>query len=345
MKNIAVISLTERGRLLSARIADALQSYDIRRFCFHKHTDEHAGAFDDLSQLTGHLFSVYDALIFVSACGIAVRMTAPHIRSKQTDPAVIAADDRGQYVIPLLSGHLGGANALAELLAKRIGAQSIITTATDIGGQFSPDSFAAANDLLIADLTAAKKIAAAVLNGGTIGLHCAYPYRNLPPDMTAADDAAYGIVIADAVKQSPYPVTLHLIPHNMVVGIGCKKGTSAQQIKDAVQKVFAESGVSSERICKAASIDLKAQEAGLLQFCADTDIPLQTYSAEELMHAAGEFSHSEFAEKVTGADNICERSAVLCSGGKLVIRKTALNGVTVAAAEIPVEIDFEKRML
>ena len=345
MKNIAVISLTERGRLLSARIADALQSYDIRRFCFHKHTDEHAEAFDDLSQLTGHLFSVYDALIFVSACGIAVRMTAPHIRSKQTDPAVIAADDRGQYVIPLLSGHLGGANALAVRIAEKTGAQAVVTTATDIGGQFSPDSFAAANHLLISDLHTAKEIAAAVLNGETIGLHTAYPFRNLPPELAVTDTAAYGIVIADAAEDVPYPVTLHLIPQNIAVGIGCKRNTSAQKIRDAVQSAFAENGLSAERIRRAASIDLKAQETGLLQFCADSGIGLQTFSAAALMEIPGEFTHSDFAERVTGADNICERSAVLCSGGRLLFRKTALSGVTVAAAEIPAEIDFEKRML
>lgn len=345
MKRIAVISLTKRGRSLSARIADALAAYDVRRFCFVKHPDEAAETFTDLPRLTQRLFSAYDALIFVSACGIAVRMTAPHLRSKQSDPAVIAADERGRYVIPLLSGHLGGANALAKRIADGIGAEAVITTATDIGGQFSPDSFAAANHLLIRDMAAAKEIAAAVLNGETIGLHCAYPFRNLPPELTLTDDAAYGIVIADAGAFSPYPVTLHLIPKNIAVGIGCKKGTSAQQIGNAVQRTFAAQAVCPERICRAASIDLKARETGLLQFCADAGIGLQTFSAEELMRIPGDFSHSDFAEKVTGADNICERSAVLCSGGALILRKTAEDGVTVAAAEIPVEIDFEKRML
>ncbi|MBP0966538.1 MAG: cobalt-precorrin 5A hydrolase [Oscillospiraceae bacterium] len=344
MNSIAVISLTERGRALSVRIRDALP-YDVRRFSFYKHTDEDAEAFDDLSALVTRIFTAYDALVFLCACGIAVRMTAPHIRSKQSDPAVIAVDDRGQYVIPLLSGHLGGANALAGKLADVTGGLAVITTATDIGGQFSPDSFAKANGLLIAGLAEAKEIAAAVLNGETIGLHCSYPYRNLPPELTVTDDAQYGIVIADSDHIRPYPVTLHLSPRNIVAGIGCKKGTSVQAVADAVQAVFAENGLSAERICKAASIDLKAREAGLLRFCADQQIPLQTFSADELMRASGCFSHSDFAQTVTGADNICERSAVLCSGGALVIRKTALNGVTVAAAEIPVEIDFEKRML
>lgn len=343
MKKIAVISLTERGRTLSERIAEALPDFGIRRFCFAKHTDEHAEPFDDLSALTGRIFPEYDALIFVCACGIAVRMTAPHLRSKATDPAVIVTDDRGQYVIPLLSGHLGGANALAGLLAENIGAEAVITTATDTGGQFSPDSFAAANHLLMTDLNAAKEIAAAILDGEAIGLQCAYPYRNLPTELCLRDDVRCGIVIADSVTEPPYPVTLHLIPKNAVLGIGCRKGVSAQQIAEAVKAVLAENKIMPERICKAASIDLKAHEAGLLQFCAESGIPLQTYSADALMQVSGDFSHSDFAERITGADNICERSAVLCSGGSLIIRKTARDGVTAAAAEIPVEIDFEKR--
>lgn len=345
MKHIAVISLTERGRMLSVRIADALSAFEIRRFCFYKHTDKNAEKYDDLSALIARIFADFDALVFVCACGIAVRMTAPHIRSKKHDPAVIAADDRGQFVIPLLSGHLGGANALAKLLADAVGAQAVITTATDIGGQFSPDSFAKANDLLLTDLDAAKQIAAAVLSGEKIGLSCAYPFRNLPPELTVTDDAEYGIVIADTTEFTPYPVTLHLIPKNIAVGIGCKKGTSAQKIKDAVQAAFAEQHLSAERICKAASIDLKSGETGLLRFCDDFNIPLLTYPADELMRIQGDFAHSDFAEQVTGADNICERSAVMCAGGRLILRKTARDGVTAAAAEIPVDIDFERKLL
>ena len=345
MKSIAVISLTERGRMLSKRLREKLPDFEIRRFCFRKHTDENAASFESLSELTADIFSEYDGLIYIGACGITVRVIAPHIVSKQKDPAVIVLDERGQYVISLLSGHLGGANALSNEIADAIGAQPIITTATDIGGQFSPDSFAAANHLLITDIKAAKEIAAAVLEGEKIGLHCAYPYRNLPQELFSGEQTRCGIVIADIMNAKPNPVTLHLIPQSIVLGIGCKKGISAEKIAQIVNTVFTENHILPERICKAASIDLKANEAGLVQLCKRFGISLQTYSAKELMQVLGDFSHSDFAEKVTGADNICERSAVLCSGGSLVIRKTAQDGVTVAAAEIPVEIDFEKRML
>ena len=144
---------------------------------------------------------------------------------------------------------------------------------------------------------------------------------------------------------SPYSTTLYLPPKNIVVGIGCKKGTPADNISEAVRKAFSENGISSERICQAVSIDLKADEAGLLEYCHKTGISLMTYSAEELMNVKGDFTRSEFVRSITGVDNVCERSSVLFSGGKLVIRKTAVEGVTVAAAEMPVRIDFSKKVI
>ena len=345
MKRIAVIALTKRGKALSAQIAASLPAYDVRQFCFYQYADAQEHAFQKLSALTAQIFSEYDALIFLCACGIAVRAIAPHLQSKQTDPAVLAVDERGTYAIPLLSGHIGGANALAKHLAAIIGAEAVITTATDIGGLFSPDSFAAANQLLLTDFHAAKRIAAAVVNGEQIGFRCRYPYKNLPPVLTVSGQPACGIIISDRHEDSPFQTTLRLCPKNIVLGIGCRKGTAAAQIAEAVHNAFSAAGLHPERICKAASIDLKANEAGLLQFCKDRRIPLHTYPADLLMQVQGDFSGSGFVQQITGADNVCERSAVLCSGGHLILRKTAKNGVTAAAAEMPVEIDFEKEML
>ncbi|WP_044973144.1 cobalt-precorrin 5A hydrolase [Ruminococcus sp. HUN007] len=345
MKKTAVISLTERGRALSAFIKQTTADHEITRFCFRRHTDDDAFSFDDMASLTGELFKDYDVLVFVCAAGIAFRMCAPYLVSKQTDPAVIVIGEQGTHVIPVLSGHIGGANAFAEHIAEKIGAEAVITTATDTGGRFSPDSFAAANDLIITDFDAAKKIAAAVLEGKKIGFKCDHPYGVIPDDLVISDDTEYGIIVGESSVPSPYSTTLYLPLKNIVVGIGCKKGTPAENISEAVSRAFTENGISPVRICKAASIDLKADEAGLLEYCHKTGVPLVTYSSEELIKAEGDFTESEFVRSVTGTGNVCERSAVLCSGGKLVIRKTAFNGVTVAAAEMPVRIDFSKKVI
>ncbi len=220
-------------------------------------------------------------------------------------------------------------------MAQKIGAQAVITTATDIGGRFSPDSFAAANHLLISDMTAAKQIAAAVLDGEKVGLHTAYSYRNLPPELTPEMNTRCGIVIAAEMQEAPFPVTLHLIPKNIVVGIGCKNNVSSEQIETAVHRAMQKYHIVSSRICQAASIDLKAQERGLIDFCARYKLPLKTYSAAELLTAEGDFTPSAFVKQITGIENVCERSAAMC-GGSLIMRKYAENGVTVAAAELNV---------
>ncbi len=343
--NIAVISVTENGRILSRRIAAFLGGpHIVGRFCFRTHYDTDSERFDDIHLLTQKIFSKYDALIFVCACGIAVRAAAPHIYSKLSDPAVIVVDDTGKFVIPVLSGHLGGANRLSEIVASEIGAVPVITTATDIGGKFSPDSFAKANGLIISDMSAAKEIASAVLDGETAGLFSEYPCSNIPGELSAGAGFRTGICISPDRSKKPFPVTLNLVPRNIIVGIGCKRGTSCGRIDAHVMHCLETAGIDADRICAAATIDIKSDETGLLEFCRNRSVRLLTFSSGELMQARGSFSHSDFVQKNTGADNVCERSAV-CAGGRLFFPKTAGNGVTAALAELPVTIDFERKIL
>lgn len=342
---ISIISVTENGRLLSKIIFDHLKSDNtVKRFCFKKHGDEFAEIFSDIYKLTEEIFEVSDALIFICSCGIAVRSISPAVKSKLCDPAVLVIDDSGKYVIPILSGHIGGANQLAEAAAEKIGAIPVITTATDVRGKFSPDMFAKANGLIIADMNAAKEIAAAALDNETIGIRTDYPYKNLPPEISEDTSCRTGICVSGDDSQKPFDITLNLVPKNIVVGIGCKKGTSCEKIEEHISKTFAESEIDINRICAVSTIDIKSEEAGLLEYCRKNNFGFHTYTAAELMQAEGDFIRSDFVTEKTGADNVCERSAVLCSGGSLIIRKTAGNGITAAAAEIPITLDFERNI-
>ena len=340
----AVISITEKGRVLSAEIAEKDVFPEAERFCFQRHSDRDSRSFESLSELVSEVFDKYDALVFVCACGIAVRAVAPYLYSKTTDPAVIVIDDCGRFVIPVLSGHIGGANAIAERLAGAVGAQAAITTATDTGGHFSPDSFATANRLIITDMSAAKEIAAAVLDGEKTGFVSEYEYINLPDELSTDTGCRTGIYIG-CDDCEPFPVTLRLVPKNIVLGIGCKRGSECGTIESAVFAALETAGIVFERVCRIATIDLKADEAGLLGFCEKYGLKLTAYSAQELMETYGEFTKSDFVKSVTGVDNVCERSAVRCSGGHLILCKTASDGVTVAAAEEPVILDFERKVL
>ncbi len=342
---IAVVSLTEKGRVISEKIAADLARHDVAlhrvsRYCFHKHCDGDSQAFDDLGELVKTLFPENDGIVFVCACGIAVRVIAPLVKSKVSDPAVVVVDDMGRFAISLLSGHLGGANRLAEIAAAAIGAQPVITTSTDVGGIFSPDSFAAANDLIISDMDASKAVAAALTNGENVALLSQFHLKNKPEIFS--ENADIGICIS-ASEEKPFPLTLCLIPRNIVLGIGCKKGTSCETISEFVRRTLSAAGIDIRRVRAVASIDLKKDERGLLDFCKSLGAELRTFSAAELSQIQGEFTASEFVSSVTGVDNVCERSAV-AAGGALILRKQAENGVTVAAAELPVELDFEKEI-
>lgn len=341
---IAVISVTENGRKISAQIAESLErTHDLRRFAIEKYSDENAEKFSDLKAVTAKIFSEFEGIIFVCACGIAVRMSAPHIVSKTSDPAVVTVDEGGKFAVSLLSGHIGGANALTEKIAAAIGAIPVITTATDTGGKFSPDSFAVANKLHICEPELAKKCAAAVVNGEKIGFYSDYDCENFPAELFA-NNGKLGVCVSCDTKKNPFESTLHLVPKNISIGIGCKKNTPTEQLVNFVQKNLAESGVPVYRIKRLCTIDLKRDETAICELSKRYKIPAEFFSAEELMGTEGEFSSSDFVKKITGADNVCERAAAV-GGGKIIAPKTAENGMTFALAEESFTINFERKIL
>lgn len=286
----------------------------------------------------GPIFNNVDAMVFVGSVGIAVREIAPHVRDKATDPAVISIDELGRFSVPLLSGHIGGANALALDLANALGATPVITTATDINKKFSVDTWAARKGLVIASLSRAKAVSAAILEQD-VPLKSDYPIvTNLPGGVVLADSGDVGIRIS-VFKDEPYKRTLRLIPKILHLGIGCRKGTSVETIREAVDEVLLEHNIDQRAIKCAASIDLKAEEAGLLQYCGEQKLPVTFYTAEELKAVPGEFTPSAFVQSITGVDNVCERAALI-GAEKLIVKKAARNGVTVALAEEYWEVHF-----
>ena len=287
----------------------------------------------------GKLFDWADALIFIGSCGIAVREIAPHVKSKLTDPAVIAVDELGGFVVPLLSGHIGGGNALALRLADFLGATPVITTATDINRKFSVDAWAARQGLYIASLSAAKHISARILEA-QVPICSDFPIVTALPEGTAEGASGEIGICISCGKREPFDETLLLVPPVLHLGIGCRRGIPCQTIEDAVNLVCRENCIHPKAIRQVASIDLKADEAGLLEFCEKRGLPAVFYSAQELKSLPGEFTPSERVLRVTGVDNVCERAAMM-GAETLLVRKTAMNGVTVAIAQEHWEVRFE----
>lgn len=347
MMNIAVISFTANGRILADRIAAELGKEQYRVTTAVKCTGEADSFAYPLSQWTKEQFAEKDALIFVGAVGIAVRAIAPYVSSKTKDAAVLAVDEKGRYCIPLLSGHIGGANELALLLCQKIQAEPVITTATDLNQKWAVDVFAARNRLYIESMKKAKNISVRALKDEPLTIRVeegANRVEGVPPKgvTLVRDTSLHADIYIGVYGREKSPDTLCLIPQTVSIGIGCKKGTKAKAIEAAVSRVFDREGICPQSIEKAATIEMKAEEEGLLDFCRMHNLKLEVYSKEELKEVQGVFSGSEFVEQITGVDNVCERSAIKASGsGTLLVRKQSLNGITVAVALRKWGISFE----
>lgn len=367
---IAVISFSQRGCVLGKQLEDGLKmcGHQVRTYLKSKYADEKAEeVWETIGEWTEKRFCDSEAILFIGACGIAVRSIAPFVKSKQTDPAVVVTDETGAFVISLLSGHLGGANELTEQAAKILGAQAVITTATDRNGKFAVDTFAKKNGCAISDMKLAKEVSAALLAGETIGFYSdflwsgklpeglmvcggAHPGQVEFPEASAQENASkqtvpqLGICVTCHTDRQPFAETLYLIPKIVTVGIGCRKGTNVSRIREAIYGACKKESVFTEAIEQAASIDLKQEEAGILQYCQDSGLPFYTYSAEQLREAEGNFTKSEFVKGITGVENVCERAAVLGSTadepGRLLCRKYIGNGATAALAQKKWSVKF-----
>ncbi len=338
-----LLSYTARGRALAARVTKVLKAegHHCRTFALPKFCEEGDEPLAlSAADWAGQGFGAADALLFCCASGIAVRAVAPHVKDKRTDPAVLVLDEGGRFVIPLLSGHLGGANALALALAKKLGATAVLTTATDVNGLFAVDVFARDNGLFIEDMALAKAVSAALLAGETVGFRADLPVDGPLPKGLTTGDADLGIYVS-AQNQRPFPRTLRLVPRRYGVGLGCRRGKSEADLEGFLRENLENCGVGLHELRALASIDIKKDEPGLLALADRLGLPFLTYSAQALQAAPGAFTPSAFVREVTGVDSVCERAAVLSCGGALVVKKIAENGMTFALAKKEEAIRFE----
>ena len=292
-------------------------------------------------------FRHYDAILFIGACGIAVRAIAPCVKDKFQDVPVLVMDELSGVIIPILSGHLGGANRLAEVIAKEMDLQAVITTATDLHKKFAVDLFAADNDLSIVNREGIAAVSAKILSGEDVLVSVdknAYAENDIPVKQLKLipyeENRSADILITSDVTRTNGAIILR--PKEYVLGIGCKRGTSFEKIEKFVKEVFAQNGLDENLICAAASVDLKKKEDGIHQFSKKHRIPFVLFSAEELEKVKGDFRSSDFVKETVGVDNVCERSAMAAAGenAELILEKTSGDGITVSVAKRKCRIYF-----
>ncbi len=286
-----------------------------------------------LKDFVSHCFSSRFALVFVGAAGIAVRLIAPLLRAKNIDPAVVVIDEKGRFVIPLLSGHIGGANKLAHALAKELGATPVITTATDLNNVWAADVWAVEAGCAIPRTENIKHLSSALLAGKEIGLASDFErVGSLPAGLSEHASLPCGICVTLDDTKQPFLRTLTVVPRIVTIGVGCRKETDPQAFEAFLLKTLKNAKISPWAVEAVASIDLKRGEKCITDFCKKYDLPFLTYTAQELTGVSGQFTPSEFVQKVTGTDNVCERAAAAAGGG-LILRKQAKSGITAALAQ------------
>lgn len=372
--NIQMIAFTEKGYRLAEQLRtrwittpdmlcsanavdqDASRAGGGQPPCIELHAKTEAlPAFSDprsLHEIVAEWFtkSAADAIIFVGTTGIAVRAIAPFICGKAVDPAVLVIDEAGRYVISLLSGHLGGANALARTAASLIEAEPIITTATDAESAFAVDTFAKENGFLLTDLRKAKEVSAKVLRGEKLRIYSDIPMERLvqrparheaelvpAQDIDRADIViSYRTHILKPAENSSQAIGLRLIAKRVHVGLGARKGVTQAEVAAAVATCLEDAGIDPRAVAALESIDLKKQEAGILAYSYESGVPFVTYTAEELRTVEGAFVGSSFVQSVTGVANVCERAAVYAAGrsghAEVLVHKTIHGNVTTAVA-------------
>ncbi len=351
---LSVISFTENGKQLSESIVKLLE----KELEIKLYTKCEAGIKDDIySDILFLKKSVGDwakermqeqnALLFIGACGIAVRAVAPFLTDKLHDVPVLVMDEKGKYVIPILSGHMGGANDLANHIAEKTGAEAVITTATDLNKKFAVDLFAKRNRLYIANKDGIVKVSSKVLAGKeiTMSIEAGHEIIGGESGIRFVPYPPMGVVdVVVTSKDDMFDTSLMLKPREYVIGIGCKKGKKANEIDDFILKAIKKKGISIMQIFALSSISQKRDEQGIVEWCRKEGIPFFTYTAEDLREVNGTFTKSMFVKNQVGVDNVCERAAVKACGedGKLILPKVAENGMTIAVAKREWKVCFDE---
>ena len=347
--NAIIFSFTRNGAKISLQLQTYLDSCGFKAGLFttrrYKEIDPALKVISpSLQEMCKDAFSRCRLLVFIGATGIAIRSIAPYIRSKTRDPAVISIDEQGKFVIPLLSGHIGGANSLATGIAAFLKAVPVITTATDVNDLFAVDEWAARHHMSIFNMDAAKTFASYLVDCKKVGVKSDFPIKGeLPKGLVLAEEGPVGMAISLRKTVQPFVETVVLRPRVLHLGIGCRRGTSMDKIEEVVIQELTKLKVTLSVVKGIASIDVKKDEQGLLTFAEEYALPLRFYSAEELNAVEGDFTPSAFVAQTVGVDNVCERAAVLdSSGGRLLLRKIGRNGVTLAIAAEDFVVDFNE---
>lgn len=348
---IAIVCITENGKKLAFKLSSLIQTSDVYIVSNKKNNlqiDENKENIflvkERLTQLVERLFKEYECIFFIMATGIVVRVIAPYINSKFTDPAILVSDERGTNIISLLSGHMGGANELTKYISNLIGANPVITTATDVNEKSSLDMIAKKLNAHIDNFRDnVKDINAMLVNNENVGIYIDGNYEvdtrgfKVLNNLEDIQELQKVVVISNKEKiynENSKDKIIKVVPRDIVIGIGCRRNTDSKLLQESVFELLNNNNIDINSVSKIGSIDIKNDEKAIIDLASYLSVEFKTLSAEEISTVDYLFDKSEFVKKNVGVYCVSEPVAHILSGGNLIIEKHKYKGITISVGRV-----------
>jgi cobalt-precorrin 5A hydrolase len=344
---VSVLAITKNGLDIGIKLKEIFPSWIV--YAPDKFSDEREISWysEPTSEKIVDLFNNSNALICLFSLGAVIRLIASNLKDKKTDPAVIVIDDKMNFVISVLSGHLGGANELTSIIANRLNSIPVITTAADVNKTIAVDLLGKEFGWKIDDASNVTKISAHMVNEENIGVFQNAGnknwLKNLPKNVKVyqnldelKDSNSKGnLIISDKTIEAEFLNNSVIYrPPTLVVGIGLHWNTSKEKIKDGIEKCFKKFNLEPKSISKLTSIKKPNDVQGLLDLGQEMKIPVEFIDREELAKIPAP-NPSETVKEFEGTSSVSEAAAIKVSGGKLIVEKQKFPpDLTIAVARI-----------
>lgn len=324
---LAFWTVTRGAGNIAKEYFQKLENFEIDVYTLKKFNIEKSIQIENFTEELEKNFNLYDGHIFIMASGIVIRKISNLLKSKNMDPAVLLIDEGKHFVISLLSGHLGGANILTNLIATRLNLIPVITTSSDITGKIAVDTIAQKLNSELEDLKSAKEVTSLIVDGKKVDLL-------LPKNIVFEknSDNSEGFIICSNRKNISYT---RIYPKNLILGIGCKKDTKSETILEAIENCFEKNNLSLKSIKHIATVDVKENEKGLIDVSQKLKLDLKIIPREEIKKVEHLFKGSNFVKESIGVSAVSEPVALISSSqkGEFLVMKDKYNGVTISIFE------------
>lgn len=336
-KKIAIVSITKKGKKLGLKIQEEIYTanlYYVKKDAVQE-DDNVIYINKKLKEFVSEIFGEYDYIIFIMSCGIVVRTIAPILENKFIDPAILVSDEKGENIISLLGGHMGGANEMTLYISDLLNSNPVITTATDINNKSSLDMIAKKLNAYIYDFrNKVLKINSMLVNEEIVNLYIDGNYN--------VDTRGFNICKRDEINNLDEVIVISnkknlnlinknvikVVPRDIVIGIGCRKNIDKEYMINSLSDFLHKQNIDINSIKEIGSIDIKKDEDALINISTYLNVPFKTFTVDEIIEVEELYEKSDWVKQNVGVYSVAEPVAHLLSNGNLIIKKHRYNGIT-----------------